>query len=90
VAALLAVTVTIGVLRGGLLSRHSAPPPPAKPVVKPRQRPHKPPHAFYVVRAGDTIAAIAVKIHVPESKLLALNPRVSPTALFIGEKLRVR
>jgi spore germination protein YaaH len=44
----------------------------------------------YVVRTGDTIAAISVKTHVPQTRILALNPKVSPTALFIGERLRLR
>jgi LysM repeat protein len=42
------------------------------------------------VRAGDTIEGIASRTGVPQARLLALNPKVSPTALFIGEKLRLR
>jgi LysM repeat protein len=44
----------------------------------------------YVVRAGDTITAIAAKTGVPADRLLKLNPKISPTALFIGEKIRFR
>src|SRR5262249_30753148 len=46
--------------------------------------------AFYIVRAGDTLDAIAVKVKVSVARLLKLNPRLSPTALFIGERIRLR
>jgi LysM repeat protein len=44
----------------------------------------------YRVRAGDTLAAIAVKTHTPVARLRRLNPAVQPTALFIGQRLRLR
>ena len=90
VALLLAVTLTVGLVRGGLRSgdRHSAPP---RPVA--RHAALKPPHRqvrhTYVVRAGDTIEAISTRTGVSQTKILALNPKVSPTALFIGERLRL-
>jgi LysM repeat protein len=43
----------------------------------------------YVVRPGDTIEAISTRTGVAQTKILALNPKVSPTALFIGERLRL-
>jgi LysM repeat protein len=45
---------------------------------------------FYRVAAGDTLAAIATKTDVPLARLRTLNPRLQPTALFIGEKIRLR
>jgi LysM repeat protein len=45
---------------------------------------------FYRVRAGDTLAAIAVRTHTPVAELERLNPTVKPTALFIGQRLRLR
>jgi LysM repeat protein len=54
---------------------------------------HKRRHAhpkFYVVRAGDTLSAVAVKTHVPLSRILALNPFVSPNSLQTGQRLRLR
>jgi LysM repeat protein len=45
---------------------------------------------FYRVRAGDTLAAIAVRTHTPVAELQRLNPTVQPTALFIGQRLRLR
>jgi LysM repeat protein len=53
----------------------------AKPAVGPR---------YYRVRAGDTLAAIAAKTHTPFARLHRLNPAVQPTALFIGQRLRLR
>jgi Tfp pilus assembly protein FimV len=45
---------------------------------------------YYRVRAGDTLAAIAVRTHIPVARLRRLNPAVQPTALFIGQRLRLR
>ena len=45
---------------------------------------------FYRVRAGDTMAAIAVRTKTPVARLRRLNPAVQPTALFIGQRLRLR
>ena len=46
--------------------------------------------ALYTVRAGDTLAAIAARSGVPLAQLRALNPNLEPTALFIGEKIRLQ
>jgi Tfp pilus assembly protein FimV len=45
---------------------------------------------FYRVRAGDTLARIAARTKTPVARLQRLNPRVQPTALFIGQRLRLR
>ncbi len=45
---------------------------------------------YYRVRAGDTLAAIAARTHIPVARLHRLNPAVQPTALFIGQRLRLR
>jgi LysM repeat protein len=45
---------------------------------------------YYRVRAGDTLAAIATRTHTPVARLRRLNPVVQPTALFIGQRLRLR
>jgi LysM repeat protein len=45
---------------------------------------------YYRVRAGDTLAAIAVRTKTPVARLRSLNPAVQPTALFIGQRLRLR
>jgi hypothetical protein len=85
-AVLLAATVAIGFLRGELRgggSHHAASTHKAQAPVKHR-------HQIYVVRAGDTIEGIASRSGVPQARILELNPKASPTALFIGEKLRLK
>ncbi|HWE82203.1 MAG TPA: LysM domain-containing protein [Gaiellaceae bacterium] len=91
VAFLLAATIAIGLVRGHLGSQ-AASAPRAKEL-----RPHvahvaaKPAGPrLYVVRAGDTIEAIASGTGTTTAAIMRLNPTVTPTALFIGEKLKLR
>ncbi len=56
---------------------------------------HRPHHhhrtpKFYVVKAGDTLSGISVRLHVPIVHIMALNPRISPNALQTGQRLRLR
>ena len=46
--------------------------------------------AYYLVRPGDTLSAIALREHVSLTTLEALNPSVSPGALQTGQRLRLR
>jgi hypothetical protein len=87
VALLAAATVAVGLLRGHMHGSHGGS---SHPAVTRSQAPAPHRRALYVVRAGDTIDGIASRTRVPQARLLALNPKVSPTALFIGEKLRLR
>jgi hypothetical protein len=88
-AVLLAATVAIGFLRGEL--RGGSHPGAGKhPARSETRAPARQRHQLYVVRAGDTIEGISTRTGVPQARILALNPKVSPTALFIGEKLRLR
>jgi LysM repeat protein len=43
----------------------------------------------YVVVAGDTLSGIAAKTHVPLATLEQLNPSVNPSALQVGQTLRL-
>ena len=43
---------------------------------------------FYVIRAGDTLDAVATRIGTSVDHLLELNPDVRPTSLRIGQKIR--
>ena len=88
-AALLAATVAIGFLRGELAAARTRPTAQASARVQ-THAPARHPQRVYVVRAGDTIEGISSRTGVPQARILALNPKVSPTALFIGEKLRLR
>jgi hypothetical protein len=97
VAFLLASILAVGLLRGHVgriatpvtSERHNL-----ARVTRHHVRSHAPApsHArkVYVVRAGDTIDGIAAKTGTPAARIMRLNPHVSPTALFIGEKLRLR
>jgi LysM repeat protein len=47
--------------------------------------------SFYVVRAGDTLSAIATRSGVSLSRIEALNPSLtSPYSLHTGQRLRLR
>jgi LysM repeat protein len=45
---------------------------------------------LYTVQVGDTFESIAGKTGTTASRLEQLNPRVDPTALRVGEKIRVQ
>ncbi|MGZ4397514.1 MAG: LysM peptidoglycan-binding domain-containing protein [Gaiellaceae bacterium] len=44
---------------------------------------------YYSVQSGDTLGAIAYRFHTTVEKLLALNPGIQPTAMHIGQRVRV-
>jgi len=79
------------VVRGEL---HTASPGPATPAVsstttttsatKPRQP------TFYVVKAGDSLSAIAARTGVSVGTIEALNPSINPNVLQTGQRLRLR
>ena len=45
---------------------------------------------YWTVRAGDTFGVISQQTGVPVATIEQLNPKVSSTSLFIGEKIRYR
>ena len=45
---------------------------------------------YYRVRAGDTLGAIAARTHTSVDAIRRLNPAIQPTALFIGQRIRLR
>ncbi len=90
IALLAAATLTVGLVQAHLRSHRASPPAPAAPRVVHTKHQSKATHTFYVVRAGDTLTAIAARTGVSLGHLRVLNPNVSPTALFIGEKLHLR
>ena len=87
-AFLAAVTVAVVGMRV-LWPHHAAP-----KVAHARPQHAKAPQAqrapFYRVRPGDTLARIAARTKTPVAMLQRLNPQVQPTALFIGQRLRLR
>jgi LysM repeat protein len=44
---------------------------------------------YYTVASGDTLGSIAAKYSTTVDDLIRLNPGVDPTALHIGQKIRV-
>lgn len=45
---------------------------------------------YYVVQSGDTLGSIAEKHSTTVDELMTLNPGIDPTALNIGQKIRVK
>jgi LysM repeat protein len=45
---------------------------------------------YYVVQSGDTLGSIAQKYNTTVDELMTLNPGTDPTALHIGQKIRVK
>jgi LysM repeat protein len=85
-AFLLVATIAVLILHGALQRGHTATTP--KVTSKPAQVATGP--KVYIVRAGDTLASIAGKTGVTTRRLLTLNPKLQPTSLFLGEKVRLR
>jgi LysM repeat protein len=92
IAFLLAVTLVVAVVRNGM--HHSAAPTGTAGIATTAHHKTTAKKAatrkLYVVRAGDTMTSIAARTGIAASTLLKLNPNVSPTALFIGQKIRLR
>jgi LysM repeat protein len=47
-------------------------------------------HKTYTIQSGDTLASIAVKTGTSVARLEQLNPGVDPTALRVGQTIRVQ
>jgi LysM repeat protein len=45
---------------------------------------------YYVVQSGDTLGSMAEKYSTTVDELMNLNPGIDPTALNIGQKIRVK
>jgi len=93
VAFLAAVTVAVLLVRAGLQTDSS--PAPATSVVATTttttttvsKRPPKP--KYYRLRAGETLSDVALRFHTTVDDLLALNPKIKPTQLTVGQRVRV-
>ena len=95
VAFLAAVTILALVLRAGFEhGKHHATTPPttvtSKTTKKSHRRSRAPHHRTYTVAPNDTFESIATKVGTTVAKLEQLNPNVDPTALRVGEKIRVQ
>jgi LysM repeat protein len=45
---------------------------------------------YYVVVSGDTLGSIAQKYNTTVDELSTLNPGIDPTALTVGQKVRIK
>jgi LysM repeat protein len=45
---------------------------------------------YYVVVSGDTLGSIAQKYKTTVDELTTLNPGIDPTALTVGQKIRIK
>jgi LysM repeat protein len=92
-AFLLAVTVAVVLVRSGLEHGPSGAPtttttraiPPSPQVSTTASK-----REYWTVRAGDTFGVISTKTGVPVTRIQRLNPKVTSTSLFIGEKVRIK
>ncbi len=51
---------------------------------------HKPHVRSYTIQSGDTLASIAAKTGTTVARLVQLNPGINPTALRVGQTIRVQ
>jgi LysM repeat protein len=92
-AFLLAVTIAVVLVRSGLEHGSSNP----RTTTTTRRIPPSPQvsttaskREYWTVRAGDTFGVISTKTGVPVARIQSLNPKVTSTSLFIGEKVRIK
>jgi len=83
-ALLVAVTIAVVLIRVFAEHHHRASPPTTTTTRTVAARP------TWTVKAGDTLPKIAAASGVPLATIRRLNPHVSATTLFIGEKIRLR
>jgi LysM repeat protein len=95
VAFLAAVTIGVLVVRAGFeQGKHSARPA-TTTVTTTARKTHHHGHArqqtkTYTVQSGDTLGTIASKTGTTVARLEQLNPGIDPTALRIGQTIRVQ
>jgi LysM domain len=82
---LAAVTLALFGLRAWYQKSPAAPAAPRHHAVH-----HRATKGYYRVRAGDTLAAVAGRTGVSTARLQKLNPSLNPTALFLGQRIRLR
>jgi LysM repeat protein len=88
VAALLAVVVVIQASRPGSSDAPQTPSATQRTTTQERP-PARARRRFYVVKAGDTLTAVAERTGVALVEIQRLNPDVDPNALQTGQRLRL-
>jgi hypothetical protein len=87
-AFLAAVTAAVLLVRAGLDSSPPPSPEPTQVVTTTGKSPTT--KRYYRVRPGDSFATIAARLDTTPEELQALNPGIEPTALRVGQRIRVR
>jgi LysM repeat protein len=92
VAFLAAITIGALVVRAGLDSggHHHAQTPTTTVTSKKKHTHSHKARRTYTVQSGDTLGGIAAKTGTTVARLEQLNPGIDPTALRVGETIRVQ
>jgi LysM repeat protein len=48
------------------------------------------PRQVYRIRAGDTLGSVAARFETSIERIVVLNPGIDPTALQVGQRIRVK
>ena len=91
-AFLAAVTIGVLLVRAGFEQgrHHGTTPTTTLATTTSRQAHHRHHRRTYTVQSGDTLDSIARKTGTSVARLEQLNPGIDPTALRVGEKIRVQ
>jgi LysM repeat protein len=92
IAFLAAVTIAVLLVRSGL-NRDSSPGPATTATVVSTSTTSSGKHRrpkYYRLRAGETISDVALRFNTTVEQLLRLNPKIRPTQLTVGQRIRVR
>jgi LysM repeat protein len=92
VAFLAAVTIGALVIRAGFQhgKQHAQTPTTTVTTKKGHGHGHGRHRRMYTIQSGDTLASIASKTGTTVRQLEKLNPGINPTALRVGERIRVQ
>ena len=92
IAFLAAVTIAVLLVRSGLRTDSSPSPATTLTTVAstPTTTPAKRRPKYYRLRAGETISDVALRFNTTVGELLRLNPKIKPTQLTVGQRIRVR
>lgn len=90
---LLAVTAVVLILRGGLSGGTQSPVTTSSTgrviTTSATTLQQRTKTRIYTIRSGDTFGAIAIRFGVSLDDIVALNPGIEPTALHVGQKIKV-
>jgi LysM repeat protein len=94
VAFLAAITIGALVVRAGLRQGQHHPNPATTTVASKKKKGHghgqRNARQTYTIQSGDTLGSIAAKTGTSIARLQQLNPGIDPSALQVGDKIRVQ